>query len=63
MTKVVTLNNTTGQLEEVDLPDPIALSIPAYTQAPSLLRIPLISSAYILVYNQAGTGLQIGVIT
>ena len=64
MTKVLVLDNATGQIKEEDIAvSAVNLYMPAHTQAPLLLRISLVSNAYVLAYVQAGTSLQIGVIT
>ena len=64
MAKVLALDNATGQVKEIDVATgTTTLSLPAYTQAPLLLKVPLVSNSYALAYKQAGSSLQVGVIT
>ena len=62
MAKVLVLDNATGQVKELEVIVP-ALSLPVYTQAHLLLKVPLVSNSYALAYKQAGSSLQVGVIT
>ena len=62
MAKVLALDNATGQMKELEVVVP-TLSLPAYTQAPLLLKVPLVANSHVLVYKQAGSSLQVGVIT
>ena len=62
MAKVLALDNVTGHVKEVEVVVP-ALSLPIYTQASILLRALLVSNSHVLAYKQAGSSLQVGVIT